>query len=410
MKKILIILITFFTFFNGVNADSISLDELASEITATNAIVYNLLDDEVIFEKGSNERVQIASITKVMTAIIALENIPNLDEKVKITWRMYEGLEGYSVAGFPIGSEVTYRDVLYGILLPSGAEAVNAVVLSLGGHDKFISLMNQKASSLNLTNTHFDNPIGMDSLDNYSSAEDIAKLLIYALKNETFKSIFTTRTYEVPSLDLSLRSTLLKYANTIDVSNILGAKSGFTSEAGLCLASIAKINNVDYLMVNLGSDYDSGRSQAVKDTLKVYNYFGDNYSYRTIVTKDQVFTKIKNDWGHEKEYAIYATDNVSLYLANDLDLENLTYIYDGIDEINYKNQKGEKLGTVTISYEGQTLDTYDVYLNDELKYYHPWIYTFIIIGFLLVLFIFRIIQVQYRRYKRRQKRMLRMKN
>ena len=178
MKKILMFLCCFFVFTTNI---------LALEINSSNAVVYNLNEDEIVFEKNSNEVISIASLTKIMTTIVAIENIKNLDEKVTIKSRDFVTLyeEGASLAGFEVGQTVTYRDLLYGTFLPSGAEATQALAFNLTGSiESFVELMNQKATEIGLTNTHFANTTGLDNKDNYSTVVDVAKLLKYALKND----------------------------------------------------------------------------------------------------------------------------------------------------------------------------------------------------------------------------------
>ena len=396
IKKILTILIIVLTFnFSYVNAESF-------DITSKNVILYNLNDDSVLYEKNSNEKVQIASLTKIMTAIVAIENIDNLDEEVIIKSDVFEGIEEYSQAGLKIGDKVTYKDLLYGVILPSGADAVNALVLNISSSEKeFIKLMNEKANSLGLKNTKFDNAIGMDSEDNYSTASDLAKILIYALKNDTFKTIYTTKKYTIESLNLNLKSTLTTYAKKIDTSNILGSKSGFTDKAGVCLSSIATIDNVNYLLIVLGAN-TSSKSNAVKDSLEIYDYYSKNYSYKTIIKKNQVFDTIKVKWGKKEEYEIKSNEDIELYLKNTVSEDDIEYNYKGIEELNYKIKKGTKLGTVTVKYKDDVLTTYDVYLDETLSYYHPVIYSIIIVA--LILMILSLIQMKKAKKKRRKKK------
>lgn len=390
-------------------------------ITSNEAVLYNLNDNKIIYELNKDERVPVASLTKIMTTIIALENIDNLDEEVTITAEAFLGTDGYSKAGFKIGNKVTYRDLLYGIILPSGADAVNAIVLNTTGNlDEFVSLMNKKAEELNLVNTHFDNAIGMDSdptevmdsndenvniasYGNYSTAQDIAILLKYALENATFKEIFTTKEYTVPNTNLKLKSTLTTYAtySNLDTSNILGAKSGFTDDAGLCLASISTIDNVNYLLVTLGAS-TTNRANAVKDSLTIYNYYSNNYSYKTVLDTNQIIDTIPIKWGKEKEYNIKSETNLELYLKNDIDLNKIKYNYQGIEELNYKILSGSKLGTVEVIYEEEVLTTLDIYLKEKLDYYHPSLYAIILLTLILIISI--IISKKKRRKRRRRKR------
>ena len=186
-----------------------------------------------------------------MTSIVAIEKIDDLNEYITITSKDFEGTNGYSKAGFKINDKVTYLDLLYGIILPSGADAVNAVVNNTYGYDEFINKMNELAKKLNLTNTSFSNPIGKDSPTNYSTAKDLSILLKYALKNETFKTIFTTKRYTTTN-NIELKSTILRYANNeIDVNKIAGAKSGFTKDAGRCLASLYYKDNPSLIFIDI---------------------------------------------------------------------------------------------------------------------------------------------------------------
>ena len=151
------------------------------EINSSNAILYNLNDGEVLMEKQADEKVKIASLTKIMTALVAIENIDNLNKVVKIP---EEGLVGLveanaSVAGFKVNDEVTYLDLLYGVLLPSGADAVQTLAYYIaGGNDEFVKLMNDKAKELGLNDTHFSNPTGLNSDNHYSSVRDMGLILL----------------------------------------------------------------------------------------------------------------------------------------------------------------------------------------------------------------------------------------
>jgi D-alanyl-D-alanine carboxypeptidase (penicillin-binding protein 5/6) len=373
------------------------------DITAKNVILYNLNDNDILYEKESNEKVEIASLTKIMTTIVAIENIDNLEEEVNITNDVFEGINDYAQAGLKVGDKVTYLDLLYGVMLPSGADCVNAIILNVADSpNNYIKLMNDKAKELKLTNTKFDNAIGMDSDNNYSTAKDLAILLKYALKNETFKTIYTTKKYTINSNNLILKSTLVTYSKGgLDIDNIKGAKSGFTDEAGVCLASIATIDDVNYLLVVLGSDA-TNHANAIKDSLAIYNYYGNNYGYKKVINKGQVFTKIDVKWGKQKKYNIKSDKDIKLYLENSISEDALEYEYKGVEELTYKNKVGQKLGVVSVKYNDEVLTTYDVYLDDTLEYYHPVIYTVMIVCILLILL--SLISMKKKKKKKRRKK------
>lgn len=391
MKKIfnLLLIIISFSFINVYAQDF--------EISAENVILYNLNDNTVIYEKNSEERVSIASITKIMTSIVALENIDDLNDYVTISQEDFNGTVGYSKAGFNIGDKVTYEDLLYGILLPSGAEAVNAIVNNTLGYDEFIIAMNDTAKKIGLENTSFENPIGKDNENNYSTAKDVAKMLKYALENTNFKKIFTTKEYTTTN-NINLKSTLMPYKNILDISIIDGSKSGFTSNAGRCLASISTIDDVNYLLVVLKSSL-SNAYNAVKDSIAIYDYYSNNYSYQLVLESDKVITTLPIKYSKEKEYGITSNNDIKLYLKNDI-VDNLTYEFDGIEEIKYNTKKDSYLGTIKVYNEEELLYESDVYLNKDITYYN-----FYLIGGILLLIIIVIILLfkKEKRHKRKRR-------
>lgn len=396
-KKLKLIFLVFLFNINIVYAEEFN-------ITSKSAILYNMNEEKILYQQKSDEKLQIASLTKIMTVITAIENNDDLEKKVEITKEMLQGIEEYTQVGFKVGDTPTIKDLLYGSMLPSGADAVNALAISTSGSiSKFVDLMNEEASKLKLKNTHFDNPVGMDSDNNYSTTSDIAKLLIYSLKNKTFKEVFTAKEYKIDAINKTVKTTLTSYSRSygLDVSNITGAKSGFTDGAGLCLASTATIDNVDYLLITLGASTKI-RSNAVKDSLEIYDYYSTNYSYQTVIEKNQKIKTLPIKWGKEKNYIITSNQDISLYLSNDIRKNRIKYIYSGLEEINYKYKKGDKIGTVKIVYENNTLYQYDVYLEKNLEFYHPVLYGIIIILTFLMLYSLKHI-LKLRNYKRNRR-------
>lgn len=390
MKKIfnLLLIIISFSFVNVCAQDF--------EISAENVILYNLNDNTILYEKNSDEKVSIASITKIMTSIVALENIDDLNDYVTITLKDFNGTVGYSKAGFNVGDKVTYEDLLYGILLPSGAEAVNAIVNNTLGYDEFIKAMNDTAKKIGLENTSFENPIGKDNVNNYSTVKDVAKMLEYALKNSNFKKIFTTKEY-VTTNGINLNSTLMPYKNILNINLIDGSKSGFTSNAGRCLASISTIDDVSYLLVVLNSSL-SNAYNAVKDSITIYDYYSNNYSYQLVLESDKVITSLPIKYSKEKEYDITSNDDIKLYLKNDT-VDNLTYEFDGVSEIKYNTKKDTYLGTVKIYNEQELLYESEVFLNKDITYYN-----FYLIGLIVFIVIVILLKLSSKKRKKRKKR------
>ena len=385
MKKILTFLLLFLL---------APLFVFASEfdITGEYVVLYNLNDDEILYEQNSNEQTSIASITKIMTALVAMDNISDYDSIITITTADFEGTAGYSKAGFSVGDRVTYRDLLYGILLPSGADAVNAIVRNTLGYDNFIIAMNELAKKIGLENTSFSNPVGKDDVNNYSTASDVAKMLKYALENPLFKEIFTTKEYTTTN-GINLESTLYPYQDILDIDKIAGSKSGFTRGAGRCLASITNLDGVNYLLVILNSSVDQNYS-AVLDTITIYDYYNDNFSYQDILTEGQLITTIPVKWGKDKTYEITSPISVSKFLENSAS-SNLTYEYNGLEEIPQYTKKDTKLGTISVYNDGKLLYETTVTLTEDISYYHPVLW--LISGFVILVVLILLLKKRKRR-------------
>ena len=389
MKKVVFFLFSLFFFCYSVYADDF-------DITGEYVSLYNMNEDILLYSKNDTKKTSIASLTKMMTTLVAIEEIDNLDKIVTIKERDFEGTVGYSKAGFKVGDKVTYRDLLYGIILPSGADAVNAVVNNTLGYDKFIKKMNETSKRLGMNDTSYANPVGKDDENNYSTSNDLAKLLKYALKNETFKTIFTTKSYKT-SNGINLESTVNSYKNILNTDEIKGAKSGFTKDAGRCLASITTLNNVDYLLVVINSSTTSPYN-AVKDTITIYDYYNNNYGYKNIINDDTFIKEIPVDFSKEKTYKITGSEDIEKYLKNNAEV---TYEYVGSDKITFSTKKGSKLGVVKI-YDGDVLlATSNVYLENNIEYYP--IITYVLIG-ITVIFVLLIIRKSSKKKHRRRRR------
>lgn len=348
-------IITFVLFIPIIKVNATELNEIKSN----NVILYNLNDDSILYEKNSEDKVLIASMTKIMTAIVSIEHIDNLDEKLILTNDIFSSLTNdLSFAGFKPNEEITYRDLLYGALLPSGADATHSLAIFISGsEEEFVKLMNEKAKEIGMINTNFTNTIGIEDNNNmhYSTVKDVALLLKYSLKNKEFKKIFTTEKYTTSDNLLNFKSTKLRMSekNGIDLSFIKGSKTGYTSKAGLCLASIANYNNVNYLLVTAGADYKTNKINHFLDAKNIYEYYFTNYGYKKILKKDQVLKKIKTKY--KEDVNIIQNKNIELYLKNDIKNKDLTYKYKGIKNLQKGIKKGDVIGKYIVSYKENIL-------------------------------------------------------
>lgn len=224
-----------------------------------------------------------ASMTKIMTTIVAIENLSDLNQEITVTNDMIANLyaQDATQAGFQPGETVQAIDLLYGVMLPSGADCCIALADTIAGSEEgFVELMNQKAEKLGLENTHFCNTTGLHADDHYSTAKDIAELLRYALKNSTFREIIESPYHSTPGTNvhpdgITFYSTMFKNLSdtTVIDGKIMGGKTGFTSEAGCCLASFAEIDDIEYILVTAGA-YQAGTPH-IDDAVKLYNRLGE---------------------------------------------------------------------------------------------------------------------------------------
>ena len=222
-----------------------------------------------------------ASMTKIMTVLLGVENLPDLDAEVTVDPDIFADLwaENAAMAGFAPGETVTVRDILYGSLLPSGAEcSVTIAQLVDGSVEAFADRMNARAAELGLQHTHFVNPTGLHDPAHISTVRDIATLLNAALENPVFRTLFTTRSYTTTPTDahpegIQMNSVMFSMLGdqTIPGVTLLGGKTGFTDQAGQCLASLAECGGEEYILVTAGAPGNNHEEFLhIEDAVTVY--------------------------------------------------------------------------------------------------------------------------------------------
>ena len=226
-----------------------ALAENGHELSAQSAIVLCADTGDVLFEKNADERMLIASITKIMTAIVVIENA-QLDDKIVIKpeWSAIEGSSMYAVPN----ESYTVRELLYGMMLNSGNDAAAALACTVGGSEAaFAQLMNEKAAELGLENTSFRNPHGLDDEGHYSTARDMARLTAYCMENDSFKSIVSASCAVVKGVTYYNHNRLLR-----EYDGCIGVKTGYTIAAGRTLVSCAERGGMRLVCVTLNAPDD----------------------------------------------------------------------------------------------------------------------------------------------------------
>ena len=321
MKKIIIKTLTIFLIFIYIfpiicyadDSDDTESIDINSEIeTSVNAlteiknpdlnsracVVIDRNTNTILYGKNENTKRKMASTTKIMTAIIIIENC-KLNESIEISKKAAN--TGGSRLGLKTGDKITILDLLYGLMLHSGNDAAVALA-EYAGNDipGFAEKMNKKAQELGLKNTHFETPHGLDSDEHYTTAYELALLTNYALNNPTFSKIVGTKNYTITingySKDLSNTNELLG-----NLDGVYGVKTGFTNGANRCLVTACKRNNLDIICVVLGADTKKIRST---DSIKLINYIYQNFKLVNI----QEFIN--------KEFEIWKTNNINTFYIN----------------------------------------------------------------------------------------------
>lgn len=263
----------------GSDTDS----EYFKQINSESALLYDIDNNQLIESKQPDKRMYPASLTKMMTAYVALTELDSLDETAMISSDSFSRLqqEGASMAGFFAGEEVPVRELLYGILLPSGAEASIAVAEHLAGSETaFVKKMNQEAKKIGMNSTQFKNVTGLHHRGHYSTASDLARFLKVALANPQFLEMFTSQeriyTSSVHPEGLVLASSMFRDLDEGKLEpqvKLLGGKTGYTPQAEQCLASLALVNGKSYFLITLEAKGNPEKfdTSHLEDAITVYN-------------------------------------------------------------------------------------------------------------------------------------------
>ncbi len=371
-RKMLIFFIVFIllvSFTIPVFADNSEVEEL--ELNARIALIYDRASGRVLYEKNGDKQTPMASTTKIMTAIVVLENT-NLKDIVTIDSK--SASIGGSRLGLKKDDKVTINDLLYGLMLRSGNDAASALAIYVGGSiQNFADMMNNKAEELGLTNSHFVVPHGLDNEGHYTTAHELAKITDYALKNETFKKIVSTS-----NTTISINGNLKQINNTNkllnSVSGVYGVKTGFTNGAGRCLVTAWEKNDMDIITVIIGADTNNLRTT---DTKKLIEYVEKNYE---LVNIKEIIEEEFEKWKKINTGRIFVekgSKNSVELLLEEMNFENMIINKTDINKIDIKTdilyslkapiKQNEIIGTLEVLVDGENISTLEIYNKEEIR-------------------------------------------
>ena len=343
-----------------------------SELPKTNSrryIVYDRISKSMIIGKNEDVKSAMASTTKIMTTIVILEKA-DLNEKVTVSAKA--GGTGGSRLGLKRGDKASVRDLLYGLMLRSGNDAAVALAEHVGGSVKgFAELMNEKAIELGLTNTHFVTPHGLDDANHYTTALELAKLTDYAMDNETFAKIVGTKS---TTIYINNQSRQINNTNELlgVLNGVVGVKTGFTNNAGRCLVTETKRNNMDIITIVLGADTKKDRT---KDSVNLIEYTFSKYKMYNL--EEQIIEEF-NKWKNINEKRILIikgkTSNPKLALGAIekatipiCDNDKIEYSINALTEVEAPVEQWNVMGTLTVKLNGEILENIDIVNVNEVQ-------------------------------------------
>lgn len=329
-------------------------------ISARAAVLMIAENGEVIYSKDKDVRLGMASTTKIMTAVTVIEH-SELDAEIKVP-KQACGVEGSSAYLYE-GECISVRDLLYALMLQSANDAAVALALIVGGSiEGFCTLMNDKADELGLKNTHFTNPHGLDDEEHYSSAYDLALIMAYAMKNETFCELTSTYKYTSGQRLFVNHNRLLK-----EYKGCIGGKTGFTKRCGRCLVSVAERDGLELITVTLDAPDDW------RDHRALYEYGYSQYERMTPVTQGQYFYNV--DIINSDSELLYAeAEPVSVICRKGM-YGNMTVVCE-LDRFYYAPvEYGEVLGHLVFFSDGAEIARSEIRAKrsvKEIKYKKWW--------------------------------------
>ena len=382
-------------------ANDLNVDAKASLIIEENS-------GKVIYDDNSNIQNYPASVTKILTAILTLENC-ELTDKVTVSKNAISNIpSGYVIAPLFVGEQMSVEDLLYALMLKSANDAAYVLAEHVGGTvEGFSEMMNKKAEELGCKNSHFVNPNGIHNSNHYTTAYDMYLIARYAMKNEEFVKIVSTYQHALSATNkYSKNDRIMKNTNAfVNPSsryydeNVKGIKTGTTLQAGNCLITSTSKNGFDVITVILGARTSESK---FSETKKMMNYVFDNYEFTQIHKKGDVIKNI------EVEKATKETKSLNLVISDDIKaINNIKIKAEEIepeislnDEIIAPISKGQELGTIKYTVDGLEYNAKLLAENDVIKKTY---YVEILLGIGVFIIIVSVIIIIKKRPRKREK-------
>lgn len=381
IKYILFPLLLTILFLSTFLTTSFAVETSSITIYSPSCILMETSTGKILYEKNAHQVRYPASTTKIMTAILALENCELTDVATVSRNAIHSIPPDYVTCRIKEGEQLTVEQLLNVLLIPSANDA--AIVLAehiSGSVSKFSDLMNQKAKEIGCKNTHFVNPNGIHNKNHTSTAYDLALMGQYAMKNDIFRKIVQKTKYTLPTTnkyskedrtfyttnDLLIKNTSKSKSNYY-YPNATGIKTGYTGEAGNCLVSSAKDNNMEVISVVLGSDFTKeGLSEKFLDSITLLNYAFDHYAIQTLQEKNSILQEVEvaSATKETKNLKVLVKDNIEALVDKTISVESLEPKI-SIDKLKAPISAGSTVGTISYTLNGKNYSS-DLIAQDNV--------------------------------------------
>lgn len=383
------------------------------KINSEAGILVEVSTGRILYEKKSTKQMYPASTTKILTAILVLENC-NLTDTVTVRETALANIpDGYVTCNLQVGEELSVKDLLYALMLPSANDAAYVLAEHVAGSvDAFSTMMNDKARELGCTSTHFVNPNGIHNDSHYSTAYDLYLIANYCMKNETFREIVSTTEYTLPATEkyptadrvLKTTNDLIKPNSRGYFKNAIGIKTGYTSKAGNCLVAGSSRDGLEFIAVVLnGGTTDSGENARYADSKKLFNYAYDNFTLTKIIEKNSFVQSIEvnNATKETKNLDLIIDESITVVNNKSIDMNDVIPEIKINENIEAPIAKGQKVGT--IKYKVDDIEySANLLAKTEVVRINYSIY-FIIIGIILLLISFKMLNSKSKKKSKKRK-------
>lgn len=401
----------------------------AMDVNSKASILIDASDGHEMYSENADTKQYPASLTKLMTALLVVENISDLNETVTANESAYEGLSAAgSTVGIKAGEQMSVDNLLVCLLVASANEAANILAERVSGSvSAFVELMNSRAAELGLSGTHFVNTNGLHDEEHYTTARDVAKVALEVRKHPRLREICAMEKATIPATNIgeerffyTTNSLISQYKELgYKYSRANGLKTGSTTPAGLCLAASAEYNGVELISVVLGAERDAeGRKGNFVESKRLLVWGFENFKRATLLSSSRPVCEVKVESAKHRDYVVAHTpQDYSVLMPVDFEEESVELVPTADETLEAPINRGDEIGSVLVRYDGRDYITLPLIAADDVersliayainhlkKLLDSPITTIVIIAIVIVIICYIIYVIQYNKRKRRHRR------